>query len=215
MARRPYVIIVRAGDASQHERWLQGGPRNFDVVVSYSGNQSGRFSQGVDYYHAAPGAAWPTFHALLAHYMKLMGRYERVALAGDNFAVDATWWNTLFHICDWFGLDQGHPSVMDHGWEAMRPHPGCLMRYVGLVDCLAPVFSRRALERVHSTFDQGLAGADLSSAWSQLLPWPDYRCAIVDTVHVRCTVPMPASVRSLEIPEHARLRLTHEELQER
>ena len=44
MARRKNLVIVRAGDSSLHEEWLQGeGERNWDLIVNYFGDDPQRY----------------------------------------------------------------------------------------------------------------------------------------------------------------------------
>jgi hypothetical protein len=187
MARRRDLLVVRAGGSALHERWLLDPARNFDVLAAQSQVDTG--------------------------YLKLVGDYESIGLARGDLAVDAKWWNTLFHVCGWFGLDLGHPSFRQHSWEALRTQSGCLLRYTTLVDTVAPVFSRRAFDRVRSTFAAGIPEAELPLRWSDLLPWPSYRCGVVDTVPIEGTRQLPAP--RVEIREHARLRLVHEEIPQR
>jgi hypothetical protein len=217
MARRAQLIIVRASDASVHERWLVG-ERKFDIMVSYSGNQAGRFSQGVEYYHAMKGPHWPTCHALFMNYLKLLGDYERIAVVYDDVHASAKDWNTLFRLSDWYGLDIVHPSVAGHAaTDLTRSQDGSILRYMSVVDCLAPVFSRRGLDRVLTTFGEGASDGELPLRWAERLPWPDYRSAIADAVTVSRTVAAWGSApRSApEFREHARLRMIHEEIEGR
>ncbi len=215
-ARRPNLLVVRASDASVHERWL-AGDRNFDIMVSYSGSHEGRFAQGIEYYHAMKGPQWPSVHALFTHYMNLFGDYERIGIAYDDVDANARIWSTLFHIGDWYGLDVVHPSVGGHAATALTsPQEGSILRYTSVVDSLAPIFSRRALARVLPTFGEGIPEGELAPRWSALLPWPEYRSAIVDTVHVSRTVAAWGSAPRItpESREYGRLRLVHEDHQE-
>ena len=216
MARRPNLIVVRATDASVHERWLGSGARNFDLMVSYSGDHAGRYNQGVEYYNAMKGPQSSACHALFTQYMKLVGDYERVAIVCDDIDANARIWDTLFHCCDWYGLDLAHPAVVGHAsTDITTPRDGCILRYMDALDSLAPIFARRALERVLPTFVESIPEGELPAAWSRLLPWPEYRSAIVDTVKVTRTIAAWGSPArpTLKAREHARLRLVHEEPQ--
>src|SRR5579862_18738 len=126
----PNLLVVRASDASVHDRWLVGD-RNFDVMVSYSGSQEGRFSQNIEYYHAMKGPQWPSVHALFTHYMNLFGDYARIGIVLDDIDANARIWSTLFHLCEWYGLDAVHPSVVGHAATAVTgPQEGSILRYM-------------------------------------------------------------------------------------
>jgi hypothetical protein len=163
------------------------------------------------------GPHWLSCHALFTSYMKLLGDYERIAIVYDDIDATSRIWNTLFHMGDWYGLDLVHPSVAGHAaTEVTAPQEGSILRYMSVVDCLAPIFTRRTLERLLPTFAEDLPESERAFRWSKLLPWPEYRSAIVDTVHVSRTVaawgtPPRGAPKS---HEHGRLRLVHEDHQE-
>jgi hypothetical protein len=186
MARRANLLIVRAGDTSLHERWLAGAARrNFDLLVSYYGSTPNRFNERVEFYHAMKGPRWPAHHALCTHYLAMLGGYERVGFACDDLDASADTWNRLFDYCAWYELDLAQPSVLGHtSWDITKPQPGCLLRYTSFVEAMAPVFSRRALEAARATFGESISGWGLSFLWGRLLPYPEYKTAIVDAVSV-------------------------------
>ena len=209
MARRANLVIVLASDSSLHERWIAGGPRSFDMLVLYTGNQPGRFATGIEHYGQAKGDRWPVHEALFARDGRMILEYDRIALVADDVDAKVQSWNTLFGMADWYALDLAQPAATGYAaWEGQAQQPGCLLRYTSFVESTAPVFSRRALERVLPTFAKSTSGLDLPLAWSRLLPWPEYKCAIVDTVVAARTRPAPKG--TFDIREHARLRESQE-----
>ena len=229
---------MRAGDTSLHERWLAGAAhRNFDLMVSYYGSTPNRFNERIEFYHAMKGPRWPAHHALCTHYFAMLGQYERVGFACDDLDASADTWNRLFDFCDWYGLDLAQPSVEGYtSWDFTRPQPGCLLRYTSFVEAMAPVFSRRALEKTRATFGESTSGWGLSFLWSQLLPYPEYRSAVVDAVSIVHTTPIRQGtlrptldalgidplkereevlarhgIKSFWLGEYARLRVAHGE----
>ncbi|HUL94574.1 MAG TPA: hypothetical protein VLT89_01125 [Usitatibacter sp.] len=189
---RPNLLVVRAGDASLHERWLAGArQRSFDLMVSYYGDVPGRFNHGIEYYHAMKGPRWPAHDALWKHQRALFESYGHVGFACDDVDANADSWNRVFQGCAWYELDLAQPAVDGHvNWEITRRVPGSMLRYTSFVEAMCPVFSRRALQRVAPTFGESISGWGLSFVWSKLLPWPDYRSAIIDAVTVTHTTPM-------------------------
>ena len=188
---RANLLVVRAGDASLHERWLAGAARrNFDLLVSYYGDTPGRFNRGVEYYHAMKGARWPAHDELWKHQRSLFEAYDFVGFACDDVDADADRWNRAFQGCAWYELDLAQPAVEGHySWEITRPVPGSMLRYTSFVEAMCPIFSRRALALVAHTFGESVSGWGLSFVWSKLLPWPQYRSAILDAVTVTHTTP--------------------------
>jgi hypothetical protein len=238
VARRPNLLIVRAGDTSLHERWLAGAAhRNFDLMVSYYGSTPNRFNERVEFYHAMKGPRWPAHHALCTHHFAMLGQYERVGFACDDLDASADTWNRLFDFCDWYDLDLAQPSVEGYtSWDLTRPQPGCLLRYTSFVEAMAPVFSRRALAKARATFGESTSGWGLSFLWSRLLLYPEYRSAVVDAVSIVHTTPIRQGtlrptldalgidplkereevlarhgIKSFWLGEYARLRVAHGE----
>jgi hypothetical protein len=189
---RPNLLIVRAGDASLHPRWLgNAAPRSFDLLVSYYGATPGRFRDDGDIYHAMTGPRWPGHDAIFSENREFLARYRRIALACDDLDATVDTWNRLFHLSEWYGLDLAQPAVLGHAsYEITRPHPGCLLRYTNYVESMCPTFSQRALGAVRHTFAESVSGWGLGSLWSSLLPWPEYRTAIIDQVCVTHTLPV-------------------------
>jgi hypothetical protein len=238
MARRPNLLIVRAGDTSLHERWLAGAARrNFDLLVSYYGSTPNRFNERIEFYHAMKGPRWPAHDALCTHQLAMLEGYDRVGFACDDLDANADTWNRMFDTFAWYELDLAQPSVQGHtSWDITRTHSGCLLRYTSFVEPMAPVFSRRALAKVRGTFGESISGWGLSFLWARLLPYPEYKTAVVDTVHVVHTSPIRQGtlrptldalgidpekerqevmarhgIESAWIGEYARLRVSHGE----
>lgn len=189
---RNHLLIVRAGDDSLHPRWLgHGEPRTFDLMVSYYGDTPGRFNEGIEYYHAMKGPRWPAHHAICSHHMPLLRKYRRVGFACDDLDATPVIWNAVFNTCDWYELDLAQPAIDGHvGREITRAQPDCLLRYTSYVEVMCPVLSARALEKVHGTFGESVSGWGLDFVWSSMLPYPEYKLAIIDNLHVVHTTPI-------------------------
>ena len=190
---RNNLLIVRAGDASQHPTWL-GTPeaqRNFDLLVSYFGDTPGRFREGADHYHVMKGPRWPAHVAICAEMGEALARYERIGFACDDLEAPLVMWNDLFQTSTWYELDLAQPAVEGHVIRGItKPVEGLLLRYTNYVEIMCPVFSRRAFDRLRGTFGESVSGWGLSHLWSRMLPYPEYRQAVIDAVRVRHKSPV-------------------------
>ena len=189
---RKNLLIVRAGDASLHPRWLEGGrPRNFDLLVSYFGATPDLFSKDGEYYHVMTGPRWPAHHAICSRNAALLANYQHVGFACDDLEATTDTWNQAFQFCDWYELDLAQPAIEGHVMrEITKPEAGCLLRYVSYVELMCPVFSRRALMRLQDTFAESVSGWGLPFVWSLRLPYPEFKMAIIDSVRVVHTSPV-------------------------
>ncbi|MCR6494953.1 hypothetical protein LJB71_00955 [Thermomonas sp. S9] len=76
MSQRRNLVIVRAGDNSVHPGWLAGSARDFDLFVSYFGNQPGRYAEQAEYHEDRKGMKWPVLGELLQAHPELVERYD-------------------------------------------------------------------------------------------------------------------------------------------
>jgi hypothetical protein len=189
--RRRNLVIVRAGDDSLHPGWLEGADeRNFDLLVSYYGEQSGRFREHADLYHEMRGPRWPAHHAIFRDHYARIRPYEFVAFACDDLRADTPVWNALFSVCRDFRIDLAQPAIEGEvSFPITSPVEGCLLRYTDFVEVMCPVFSRRALAGLHPTFGESISGWGLEFVWQKFL-FGKGNMAIIDSVRVAHSRPL-------------------------
>jgi hypothetical protein len=188
---RRNLIVVRAGDASLHRRWMNDSrARKFDLLVSYYGSLPGRYQNRADHYHEMQGPRWPAHDWLWRNQREIFDRYDRVAFVCDDIDAVTASWNLMFDLCERFDLDLAQPAIGGYASHAItQPVDGSLLRYTNFVEIMCPVFSRRALALCGDTFGQLVSGWGLEFLWAALLPYPQFRIAIVDQVCVDHTRP--------------------------
>jgi hypothetical protein len=179
------LIIVRAGDQSLHPGWMVGRGRHFDIMISYYGAEPGRFRAEADHYRAETGPRWPIHDRIMREEGALLARYDYVAFACDDLRASAVDWHRLFALCRKYRLDLAQPAIEGHvNHEITRRRQDCLLRYTSFVEIMCPVFSRAALQRLGPTFGESVSGWGLDMLWSSLLPYPQFKMAIIDGVAV-------------------------------
>ncbi|HEY8241988.1 MAG: hypothetical protein ACHQJ7_01500 [Vicinamibacteria bacterium] len=186
---RKNLIVVRAGDQSLHRRWMDDSRiRSFDVLVSYYGTSAGRHESKADHYHAMRGPRWPAHDWLWRNRRDLFDAYERVAFVCDDVAANTATWNAMFDLSEFYGLDLAQPVIDGYVNVPITFRvPGSLLRYVNWVEVMCPVFSRRALALCGDTFRESVSGWSLGWLWCARLPYPEYKVAMVDRIHVTHT----------------------------
>jgi hypothetical protein len=194
---RHNLIVVRAGDTSLHRRWMNdSSARKFDLLVSYYGavryygSVRGRYENRSDHYHEMPGPRWPAHDWLWRNRREIFDRYDRVAFVCDDVDAVTASWNLMFELCERFDLDLAQPAIDGYvNFAITQPVEGLLMRYTNNVEIMCPVFSRRALALCGDTFGEVVSGWGLEFVWASLLPYPQFKMAIVDQVCVSHTRP--------------------------
>ena len=188
---RRNLILVRAGDDSLHPQWLVGQePREYDLCISYFGSTPDRYRSEADYYHVQPGPRWPAHYALCQEHWDWISAYDRIAFVCDDLTAPVETWNRLFRICRDYDLDIAQPAIEGHANVPITQHrPGYLLRYTNYVEVMCPVFRVSLLERLRWTLAESQSGWGLDHLWRKLLPYPDYRLAVIDAARVRHTRP--------------------------
>ena len=184
---RKNLIVVRAGDQSVHPEWLASRHRrNFDVYVSYYGATPDRFRAEADHYHAEAGLRWPTHDRICREQWSLLERYDYVAFVSDDVQAPQAAWNALFSACRRYGLDLAQPAIEGYAnHEITKPQSGSILRYTNFVEIMCPIFDRTALRKLRGTFAESVSGWGLDCLWGSLLPYPQFKLAIIDSVRVR------------------------------
>jgi hypothetical protein len=168
---RSNLLVVRAGDSSLHPTWLAGeGSRNFDILVSYFGNQPDRYREQAEHYHTMHGPRWPAHDVICRNHQGILAAYQHVCFACDDLVAELDTWNRLFTLCRRYDLDLAQPGIEGYtNHDFTRPVEGCVLRYTNFVEIMCPVFSARALRVLCKTFGYSVSGWGLDLLWPRIL----------------------------------------------
>ena len=163
------LVIVRAGDTSLHERWLAGGgKRNWDLWISYFGDDENRFRRNDCRRFDLKGAKWPALHALITERWAEIKRYDYVWLPDDDLDTDASSIDRFFDACRRHHLELAQPALSP---QSHRSHlitlvcPTFQLRFSSFVEIMAPCFSGAFLGRCLPTFAETLSGWGIDFIW--------------------------------------------------
>jgi hypothetical protein len=171
-ARHRYLVFVRAGKDSWHQRLLRENPdRNWDCCVNWYVEP--RDDAEADFYCTAP----QTINKLqgFLEFRKQFGGhwpYRYVLLLDDDIYLRPGDLNHFFSICSYYQTYLSQPAQR---WfthttlNSLVRNPTCILRRVSFVEGMAPCFSAAALEELIHTFDwtKSIWGTDW--AWGSLL----------------------------------------------
>jgi hypothetical protein len=194
MGNRKYLVIVRAGNGSLHPTWLASeNPRNWDLVVSYYGDDPDIFRGPEVTRIDGKGPKWPALHSLLQERPDLITNYEYIWLPDDDLAADRQTINLLFETCATFHLEAAQPSL---AWESYSTHlvtlhhENSVIRFTNFVEVMAPCLSSAMLARALPFFADNLSGWGIDFIWATLADHPACGIAVLDSVTVRHTRPI-------------------------
>jgi hypothetical protein len=191
MTRRN-LVVVRAGDNSLHPRWLRGdGAGNFDLVVSYFGDDPGRYKEGDTVRIDAKGPKWLGLHVLFEQQPEFVKNYDYIFLPDDDLMMSKADISLLFDICHAYGLKAAHPALTWNSYFshliALRNSATCL-RFTNFIELMAPCLSAAMLDETRGYFGKTLSGWGLEHVWAARAGKAGM--AIVDEVTVFHTRPV-------------------------
>jgi hypothetical protein len=188
-----FLVVARAGDQSLHPQWTSAlSERNWDLVVSYFGDDPHRFRSSGEIRMDDKGHKWPGLHALLTR-DRFWQRYDYIWFADDDLAADQASISRLFEEAAGLGLMLAQPAL---SWTSYFSHPVTIrhpsfrVRMTDFVEIMAPCFERSFLDACLPTFTENLSGWGIDRLWPRLLPWNSRRCAIIDGIEVTHTRPV-------------------------
>ncbi len=191
---RRNLAVLRAGDASLHPGWIAAPARDFDLFVSYYGQQPDRHADTADYHEMRPGPKWPGIARLLDEHPELLDRYDTFWFPDDDLAADAHTLDRMFAFFRAHRLALAQPALTHDSyftWNTLLQQPRYHLRYTRFVEAMAPIFSRAALAACAPSFGESPSGWGLDWAWPVLCERAGLdRIAVIDATPVRHTRPV-------------------------
>jgi hypothetical protein len=190
-APRKYLVIVRVGDLSIHKEWLTPeSDRNFDLFVSYYGDNPGRYADTCDLYEQRKGPKYIGLSEWMQELGERVFEYDAVWLPDDDIQTDATNISRMFDLFNEHKLMLAQPALTQNAFfQVTVQHIGYLLRYTDFVEAMVPIFSAEALRICLPTFSKSITGWGLEHVWAKLLDYPKRKLAILDAVPVKHTRP--------------------------
>lgn len=193
MPNRKNLVIVRAGDESLHEQWLNGEEeRNWDLIVNYFGDDPTRYRRDDVRRIDSKSVKWPALHDLIQELGSEVTAYDRVWFPDDDLRMTKNQMNSFFEIVEEYDLSLAQPALTpdSHIGHLITLHNLSFhLRFTNFIEIMAPCFSREFLLTALPTFTENLSGWGLDILWpSKISDWK--KIAIIDTVKVCHTRPI-------------------------
>ncbi len=159
-SRSKYLVFTSAGDNSNLHDWLEGN-RNFDLWVSYYGNEEDRYKDISDYYIAKKGGKFPALHYVYQHWKEILDHYQAILVMDDDIIIDGSGISRLFEIRKKYDLWLLQPTFDPKGkisHSTTISNPDTLIRYTNFIEMGCPLFRKDKLDEFMKVFDPVLVG---------------------------------------------------------
>ena len=166
------LIVARCGDSSLHLNWLQGEKPNFDLIVTYYGNNIPE-NWSIDNPHykiiQIKGSKWGGLTEYFENNDEWKN-YDYILLPDDDLLFNATLINRFFNKCAVLDIDLAQPAL-DH--QSYFTHPITLQylnfdfRFTNFTEIMIPCLSKRMLLESLPLFRESDSGWGMDNYW-----WP-------------------------------------------
>jgi hypothetical protein len=189
--KNQFLIICRAGDRSIHHNWINSSTRNFDIYISYFGDEPNKYKDQADYYEQVKGPKWPIIYDIIERNKELVACYDAVWFPDDDILMSTEQINKMFNLFSGLEFDLAQPALTINSYvkyfELIEDN-NSIARYVNFVEVMVPIFSKKCLARLGNTFNQSHSGWGLDYLWAVLLEYKNM--AIIDATPATHTRPL-------------------------
>jgi len=155
-----YLVYTSAGDQANIHHWL-AGYRNFDLWVTYYGDQKDRYMDICNHYNMRKGAKFPNLYFVYQNWQDLLVQYEAVLVMDDDIIISASSISRLFEIREKYALWVLQPafsltSKLSHPVTCVKPFT--FMRYTNFAEVTCPLFQKDILDQFMKVYNPELVG---------------------------------------------------------
>ena len=184
------LVVLRCGDASLHPEYVNQYA-DFDVVLSYFGNDLPYDLTHIQYVHYCKGSKWEGLNAFFQANPSIWQAYDYIWLPDDDLSSDVANINQFLQIAAQERFDLAQPGLTHNSyWSFLitRQVKGLRYRVSNFVEVMAPLFSRSAFAVCVDTFAENKSGFGLDFLWRTLLK--GRKIGIIDQTPVFHTRPV-------------------------
>lgn len=155
-----HLVFTSAGDYANLRGWLDGR-RNFDLWITYYGDEKDRYKEISDYYLARKGGKFPNLYYAYQHFGELLAGYDAIFIADDDIIIDGASISRLFKIRNQYDLWLLQPAFTRAGKVShpiTRIRHGNYLRFTNFVEITCPLFRKDVLDNFMKIYDPVLVG---------------------------------------------------------
>jgi hypothetical protein len=155
-----YLVFTSAGDRSNLNYWLEG-KQNFDLWITYYGNEKERFKEISDYYLVRKGGKFPNLYYAYRNFNYILASYEAIFITDDDIIISGSAISRLFKIREQYNLWLLQPAFSPEGkisHPMTRVKPGNYLRFTNFVENTCPLFRKDILDDFMKVYDPVLVG---------------------------------------------------------
>ncbi len=162
--------------------------RNWDLIVSYYGDDPDIFRYPDAVRVDAKGPKWPPLRTLIDELGEAINQYDYIWLPDDDLDADTATVNMMFDYCAEYRLSLAQPALTADS-SIVHPitkiDPRYTLRFTNFAEVMGPILSRDFLHRTLGEFGETQTGWGMDYVWASMLT--EGQTAILDITPVRHT----------------------------
>jgi hypothetical protein len=190
------LVVARSGEKSLHMNWLKGVEPNFDLIVTFYGNEVPQsWSETEKFYEIIPikGSKWKGLHQYLTS-TESWKEYDYILLPDDDLLCSAHELNAVFNTARLMNADLCQPALDRNSYFSHTitlKHSAFNFRYTNFVELMIPCLSRRMLEATLELFTLTESGWGMDNYWWEIIQKNEFLIpVIIDDITVTHTRPV-------------------------
>ena len=198
------LIIVRCGNKSLHENWVQNDV-NYDIVLLPYESVDFISKQNTTLMKTSKGQKWKSVYNYIVSNIDFICEYSHVWIPDDDLEANAEILSEFFTAAQREDVKLAQPSLtLDSYYSHLitLSFPYSYSRAVSFVEVMAPLFSREALLDCLWTFNLNESGWGLEDLWYKILSnktnFKNNQIIIYDCFSVKHTRPVGGQNRGLD-----------------
>lgn len=193
------IVISPCGNKSTlfQTQWLKNKEqKDFDLCLLFYHAEINDpdLYEDAEYFYHLKNFKFSMIYDLLTHQApQLLEQYDYFYFIDDDVGMDTDEINKMFAFSKAFDLWLTQASLSQdsfNSWPILKQQPDCVLRYMGQIEVMAPLFSQYALKQCLSSFVSNRSSWGFDSVWSKMLGYPQSKIAVVDAVIMRHTQPV-------------------------
>ncbi|KXI28502.1 DUF707 domain-containing protein, partial [Paraglaciecola hydrolytica] len=187
LPKNKYLVFTSAGVNSNLAHWLKGY-RNFDLWISYYGDEDNKFKNEAEYYIAKKGGKFPNFHYCYNQWNDIISQYDAIMIMDDDLIFSGADISQLFQIQEKYNLWLLQPAFDRRGkisFSITETHAFSKLRYTNFIEVTCPLFQKEKLAEFMAIYDPILIGWGVDLWYSEILSKQDTqhnKIAIIDEI---------------------------------
>ncbi|MCI5763088.1 MAG: DUF707 domain-containing protein [Actinobacillus porcinus] len=185
------LVVLRCGDTSLHQEWVNEKSQ-FDVVLSYYGDNNPYDLTHIHYFHAYKGSKWQGLYDFFLNHQAIWQDYDYIWLPDDDLSTSAENLNEFFTCVDRYRFDLAQPALTTESYCShifLLQIPCFIYRENNFVEIMAPCFSKRAFLQCWQSFAENKSGWGLEFLWRKLIG-KEAKIGIIDKTPIFHTRPV-------------------------